>query len=45
VIGVIFAESTTYQHIGYALTSSQVINAIEQAAALSRAVDTGQCAA
>lgn len=44
VIGVIFAESTNYQHVGYALTSDQVTGEINQAAAGNRAVSTGQCA-
>jgi len=44
VIGVIFAESTSYKHVGYALTTSQISNAINQAAAQNRAVGTGQCA-
>lgn len=44
VIGVIFAESETYQHVGYALTSSQVIGAINQATSLNQPVSTGQCA-
>jgi S1-C subfamily serine protease len=44
VIGVIFAESTTYKHLGYALTTSQISDAINQAAARNRTVGTGQCA-
>lgn len=44
VIGVIFAESTTYDHVGYALTTSKVIDEINQAKNLRQAVDTGQCA-
>jgi S1-C subfamily serine protease len=44
VIGVIFAESTTYKHVGYALTTSQISDAINQAAARNRTVGTGQCA-
>ncbi|HVX57631.1 MAG TPA: MarP family serine protease, partial [Candidatus Saccharimonadales bacterium] len=44
VIGVIFAESTSYQHVGYALTTSQISSAINQAAADNRAVSSGQCA-
>lgn len=44
VIGVVFAESETYQHVGYALTSSQVVNAINQAIARDQATGTGQCA-
>lgn len=44
VIGVVFAESTTYQHVGYALTTGQIINEINQATSQNRAVSTGQCA-
>lgn len=45
VIGVIFAESETYQGVGYALTSNgQVINAINQATVRDQVVGTGQCA-
>jgi S1-C subfamily serine protease len=43
VIGVIFAESTSYQHVGYALTASQISNEINQAAAHNQAVSTGRC--
>lgn len=44
VIGVIFAESTSYQHTGYALTSDQVKGQINQAAAHNQPVSVGQCA-
>jgi len=44
VIGVVFAESTTYQHVGYALTTDKVISSIAQATAQNRPVSTGQCA-
>jgi S1-C subfamily serine protease len=44
VIGVVFAESTTYQHVGYALTTSQITTEINQAAAENQAVSTGKCA-
>jgi S1-C subfamily serine protease len=43
VIGVVFAESTSYQHVGYALTSDQVTGEINQAAAQNQGVSTGQC--
>lgn len=33
VTGVIFAQSTTYQNVGYALTANQIIKPIEQAEA------------
>ena len=44
VIGVIFAESTNYSNVGYALTTSQISSAINHAAAANRPVGTGQCA-
>jgi S1-C subfamily serine protease len=44
VIGLIFAESTTYDQVGYALTMAQVASAIEQANASARTVGTGSCA-
>lgn len=44
VIGVVFAESTNYQELGYALTNDQVIPAVTQAAARLQPVSTGQCA-
>ncbi|HVX48094.1 MAG TPA: MarP family serine protease [Candidatus Saccharimonadales bacterium] len=44
VIGVVFAESTDYAHTGYALTSDQVKDEINQAASQSQPVGTGQCA-
>lgn len=44
VIGVIFAESTTYPNTGYALTTDQIRGAINQAAARNQPVNTGRCA-
>lgn len=44
VIGVVFAESTDYAHTGYALTSDQIKNEINQAASQDQPVGTGQCA-
>ena len=44
VVGVVFAESTSYQHVGYALTTPQVNNEIRQAVAQSHFVSTGKCA-
>jgi S1-C subfamily serine protease len=44
VIGIIFAESTSYQHVGYALTTDKVVSEINQAAGHSQSVNTGQCA-
>ena len=44
VIGVVFAQSTTYQHVGYALTTDKVIPELSHAATLHQAVSTGRCA-
>lgn len=44
VIGVVFAESTTYNHVGYALTMSKVISEIQQARSNQRLVSSGACA-
>jgi S1-C subfamily serine protease len=44
VIGVVFAESTTYNHVGYALTTSKVVSEINQAKNDQTAVSTGSCA-
>jgi len=43
-IGMVFAESTTYEHIGYALTASQISAELKQAIAQDRTVGTGRCA-
>lgn len=44
VIGVVFAESTTYNQVGYALTTPQVVSELHQAEARNTAVSTGPCA-
>lgn len=44
VIGVIFAQSTSYQDVGYALSIPQLTSAINQAQAQYRPVSTGECA-
>ena len=44
VIGVIFAQSTTYEHVGYALTTAQVSTELDQAIARNQTVTTGRCA-
>lgn len=44
VLGVVFAESTEYEGVGYALTSTQVREAVQKAVTRSSAVGTGQCA-
>jgi S1-C subfamily serine protease len=44
VIGVIFAESTTYEDVGYALTMDQALSALSQAEDRTQSVATGTCA-
>jgi S1-C subfamily serine protease len=44
VIGIVFAESTTYNNVGYALTMQQPLNEIHQAIKRDQAVSTGVCA-
>lgn len=44
VIGVVFAESTTYHNVGYALTMERVVQEINQAQNRYDAVSTGSCA-
>lgn len=44
VIGIVFAESTTYNQVGYALTTPQVVTELHQAEARNTVVSTGQCA-
>jgi S1-C subfamily serine protease len=44
VIGVIFAESTDYEDVGYALSNDQVVSAIRHARTQNRIVSTGSCA-
>ncbi|HSW85029.1 MAG TPA: MarP family serine protease [Candidatus Saccharimonadales bacterium] len=43
VIGMIFAESTTYNHVGYALTGSQINGELNDVSPNSGAVSTGTC--
>lgn len=43
VIGVIFAESTGYDDVGYALTMQPVIQVLAQAKSRTAAVGTGSC--
>lgn len=43
VIGLIFAKSTAYDKIGYALTMQPVIDGLQKAQADGRAVSTGAC--
>lgn len=44
VMGVVFAESTSYDRVGYALTMEQVVQEINQAKSRHQAVSTGSCA-
>jgi S1-C subfamily serine protease len=44
VIGVVFAHSVAYQHVGYSLTMPQVINELSQAKTNIEPVGTGSCA-
>ncbi len=44
VTGVVFATSTSYQNVGYALSMKQVLHEIGQAKATDQPVSTGSCA-
>jgi S1-C subfamily serine protease len=44
VMGVVFAESTTYSHVGYALAMPKVASEINQSTQNEHQVSTGQCA-
>jgi len=44
VIGMVFAESTSYNQVGYALTTPQVLSEIHQAEVRNQPVTTGTCA-
>jgi S1-C subfamily serine protease len=44
VIGVVFAESTSYPHVGYALTAKKVAVEVKTAAARNQTVNTSHCA-
>lgn len=44
VIGVVFAQSTTYNQVGYALATPKVVQELHQAESQNYAVSTGQCA-
>ncbi|HEX8762599.1 MAG TPA: MarP family serine protease [Candidatus Saccharimonadales bacterium] len=43
VVGVIFAESTSYDDVGYALTTDAVVSQLELAKSRSSVVSTGSC--
>lgn len=44
VIGIVFAESTTYNHIGYALVTKAVVAQLHQAETRYTPTSTGTCA-
>lgn len=44
VVGIVFAESTVYQNVGYALTTPPTASVIAQAEAQNRPVANGSCA-
>jgi S1-C subfamily serine protease len=44
VVGVVFAQSTSYENVGYALSTPQIEAAVSQAQAQNRTVTTGSCA-
>ena len=44
VIGVVFATSTTYNNVGYALSLQKVVSEVSQARAQNTPVSTGSCA-
>lgn len=44
VIGVVFATSTTYDHVGYALSLQKVVGEISDARNSNHPVSTGSCA-
>jgi S1-C subfamily serine protease len=44
VIGIVFAESTTYNQVGYALTTPKVVSELQQAETANTPVSTGSCA-
>jgi S1-C subfamily serine protease len=44
VIGVVFAESTSYENVGYTLTAKQVVAAVNSAKQKNTEVSTASCA-
>jgi S1-C subfamily serine protease len=44
VIGIVFAQSTTYNQVGYALAMKQVVNELHQAEANPTPTSSGACA-
>lgn len=45
VIGIVFAQSTAYNDVGYALVAQPIINIINHTSSHGQAVSTGSCAA
>ncbi len=43
VMGIVFAHSTSYEHVGYALTMPQAIDKLTQAEKITTAVSSGSC--
>jgi S1-C subfamily serine protease len=43
VAGVVFAKAVSADDFGYTLTSTEILNAVQQATGRSEAVDTGAC--
>jgi S1-C subfamily serine protease len=43
VIGMVFAQSTSYNHVGYALTMKQVVSEIHQTENNPSPTSTGAC--
>lgn len=43
VVGIVFATSTTYNNVGYALTTAQVKGELQRVASYAQPVATGQC--
>lgn len=43
VIGLVFAESTSYDQVGYALTTDQIVDGLNRAKDRSQVVGTGSC--
>lgn len=44
VIGLVFAQSTSYDHVGYALKNAQISSELHQASAQNQVRRTGTCA-
>jgi len=44
VVGVVFAKSTGYDQVGYALTMQQIISSLDKATTQTSHIETGDCA-